>query len=279
MPPGGALPPASITTIRQWITDGAIDDRVVVQAPIRVSSLSPMPNADLQAAPTQIVAGFDRDLDASTVNTTTFTLQASGGDGTFADGNEVQVTPASVTVPAMNPQSAVMDLNGVTLNDDTYRVLLLGTGGSMIMDLDSNALDGEFSGAFPSGNGTAGGTFVAQFSIATPVTIGPTLAQIQAVVFTPSCATSTCHTGPMPAANLDLSNEATSYAQLVGVASTQQAAILRVAASDPDNSYLVMKLEGAAGITGTMMPPPTRPTLDPSYVPEIRNWITNGAQP
>ncbi len=35
-----------------------------------------------------------------------------------------------------------------------------------ISDLDGNVLDGEFSGSFPSGDGTAGGDFVYQFTIA-----------------------------------------------------------------------------------------------------------------
>jgi len=39
----------------------------------------------------------------------------------------------------------------------------------MIMDLDGNALDGEFGSVFPSGNFVAGGDFVAQFTITTPV--------------------------------------------------------------------------------------------------------------
>jgi hypothetical protein len=49
MPPGAPLPQSEIDVIRQWITDGAIDDTVVPpQAPITVTSLSPMPNAALR---------------------------------------------------------------------------------------------------------------------------------------------------------------------------------------------------------------------------------------
>ena len=107
--------------------------------------------------------------------------------------------------------------------------------------------------------------------------IGPTLDQIQAVVFTPSCATSGCHTGAGASAGLNLSDADTSYAELVGVESSQQAPLLRVAANDPDNSYLVQKLEGAMTINGNPMPPPGRPALDPGYIVEIRNWIANGA--
>ncbi len=278
MPTGGALPQATIDVVRQWITDGAIDDRVQPSSPIRVTSLSPMSGASLSAVPTLIIAGFDRELDAATVNANTFILEASGGDTTFADGNEVQIAAASISVPAANPQTAVFDLTGVIVADDTYRIRLLGLGASIIMDLDGNALDGDFAGVFPSGNGTAGGDFQATYAITTPIVIGPTLDQIQAVVFTPTCATVGCHTGPagiiLPS-GLDLSDADASFAALVGVPSLQQAGILRVAANDPDNSYLIQKLEGNAA-TGLQMPLGLA-ALDPAVIAEIRQWITDGA--
>src|SRR5210317_379688 len=122
MPPGAPLPQSEIDVIRQWITDGATDNRVVVLDPITVTSLSPMPNAALDAQPANIVAGFSRELNQATVDTTTFLLTASGGDGTFADDNEMQVTEVAVSVPAVNPQTAVMHLTGATLADDTYEI-------------------------------------------------------------------------------------------------------------------------------------------------------------
>ncbi|MGI9341624.1 MAG: Ig-like domain-containing protein [Gammaproteobacteria bacterium] len=279
MPPGGALPQPTIDIVRQWITDGAIDDRVQPSNPIQVSSLSPMSGANLTVAPTQIIAGFDRELDAASVNANTFILEASGGDMNFADGNEVQIAAASITVPGVNPQTAVFDLTGVVLADDTYRVRLRGLGAFIIMDLDANALDGEFSGVFPSGNGTAGGDFQAVFTLATPVVIGPTLDQIQAIVFTPTCA-AVCHTGGLPAGGLDLSDADTSHLALVGAGGTgvpsPVTAILRVAPGDPDNSYLIQKLEQAMPVAGAQMPLGQAP-LDPAVIAEIRKWIMDGA--
>ncbi len=278
MPPSGMLAQTTIDIIRQWIIDGAIDDRVAPSTPIRVASLSPMPGAVLLAQPTQIVAGFDRQLDATSVNVNTFILEASGGDGTFADGNEAQIAAASITVPVVNPQSAVFDLTGVVLVDDTYRVMLLGTGATVIMDLDANALDGEFGGAFPSGNGLAGGVFQATFVINTPIVIGPTLDQIQAIVFTPSCATVGCHTGGgavLPTA-MDLTDADASFLALVGVPSIQDGALNRVTPMDPGNSYLIQKIEGNAAVGGIMPPLPQQP-LDPAVIAEIRQWITDGA--
>ena len=277
MPPSGALPQADIDTIRQWITAGAVDDRIPSSAPIRVSSLSVTPGSTLSAVPATITAGFDRELDSSTVNVNTFILEASNNDDIFDNGNDVAITAASITVPAANTQSAIFDLTGVALANDTYRVRLLGSGASIIMDLDANALDGEFSGAFPSGNDAAGGDFAAQFMISIPVVIGPTLNQIQAAVFTPTCATSLCHSNSNQAAGLALGDADTSFLELVGQFSNQngQSAVMLVAPTDPDASYLIRKLENTPGITNGQMPP-SGPLLQ-SDINEIRAWITAGA--
>ncbi len=276
MPPGAPLPQSEIDVIRQWITDGATDDRVAVLDPITVTSLSPAPNAALDAQPANIVAGFSRELNQSTVDATTFLLTASGGDGSFADGNEMQLTAAAISVPAANPQSAVFDLTGVALADDTYQVELLGGVANAIQDLDGNALDGEFQGNLPSGDGVAGGDFVVQFTITTPVTVGPTLDEIQAAVFTPTCATSSCHSGANPSGGLDLSDADTSHAELVDVPSDDDPMILRVAPGAPDDSYLVQKIEGTAA-QGQQMPPGGAAPLSQAEIDAIRQWITDGA--
>ena len=280
MPPGGSLPQAEIDVIRQWITDGATDDTATPPAaPIRVASVSPQPNAMLDAAPPQLVVGFTRELDATSVNTTTFVLEASGGDNDFTNGNELQIAAASISVPNNNRQSAIFDLSGVALADDDYRITLFGEGGSVVMDLDANALDGEFTGVLPSGDGTAGGDFQSFFNVSTPVVLGPTLEQIQAVVFTPSCATAGCHTGPasnnLPA-GLDLSNADASFSSLITIMSAQAAGEALVVPGDADASYLIHKLEGTAAV-GNRMPPPPASALDAATIAEIRQWITDGA--
>jgi hypothetical protein len=276
MPLGGTpLSQADINVIRQWIIDGA--QRDVTQAPaadpIRVSSVSPLPDSDLSVLPATIMVLFDRDLDASTVNTATLTLERSGGDGTFGDGNEVAIVPASISVPAANPRAAVVDLTGVASVADTYRATVAGSGPSTVMDLDANSLDGEFAGTFPSGDGAAGGDFVVTFAV---VGLQPTLQSIQDVVFTPIC--SACHTGPsggaLPA-GMDLTSLTASFMSLVGVASTEAPAVMRVAPGDPDSSYLIHKLEGTATVGDRM--PFGGPPLDQSTIDAIRQWITDGA--
>ena len=278
--PLGAQPLAqsTIDVIRQWITDGAIDDRTPSANSIRVTSLAPLPDADLAASPTEIIAMFDREVDVSTVNATTCLVEGSGGDGTFNDGNETGVTAASISTPAIAPMSAMFDLGGAVLADDTYRVRLLGSGASVILDIDANALDGEYTGAFPSGDGAAGGDFAAMFTVTTPGQMGPTLDDIQAAVFGPTCSNAGCHSGPagntLPS-GMDLTSADASFSSLVGVTSVQEPTLSRVAANDPDNSYLIQKLEGT-NTTGGQMPLFGTP-LDQAVIGDIRQWIANGA--
>ncbi len=172
----------------------------------------------------------------------------------------------------MNPMSAVFDLTGVASVDDTYRVRLLGSGASMIQDIDANALDGEFSGVFPSGDGVQGGNFVARFEVAG---IQPSLESIQNNVFTPIC--SACHTGVgafLPE-SMDLTDVASSFASLVDVTSIQEPPLLRVDPDDPDNSYLIHKLEGTQAVGAQM--PDGGPFLSQETINVIREWIQQGA--
>ncbi len=70
---------------------------------------------------------------------------------------------------------------------------------------------------------------------------------------------------------------ANSYALLVGIASGERPNLLRVAPGDPNNSYLIQKLEGTAGIGERM--PAGLPALPQADIDVIRQWITDGAQP
>ncbi len=106
---------------------------------------------------------------------------------------------------------------------------------------------------------------------------GVSFASIQSSVFGPLC--SGCHTGPTGGAlpgGMDLSSAGDSYAALVGVPSIQVPAMDRVEPGDPDNSYLIRKLEGGPGITGTQMPQ-GGPFLNQATIDEIRSWIADGA--
>jgi len=68
-----------------------------------------------------------------------------------------------------------------------------------------------------------------------------------------------------------------SYANLVGVASRVKPGAVRVIPGDPENSYLVHKLEGRAGIAGLRMPLVGPPYLTSGQMLVIKRWIELGA--
>jgi hypothetical protein len=159
MPAGlPALPQDDINVIRQWIGDGALPSASST-GPIRVTALSPERSSMESALPSSITVAFDRELNAPSVNSASFKLTRGGADGLLGTRDDVEITPASVTVPSANPRSAVMDLTGVPSVLDDYVITLSGTGGAAILDLSGNALDGE-------GDGIAGGDFKTTFSVA-----------------------------------------------------------------------------------------------------------------
>lgn len=277
MPLGGPpIPQATIDFVRQWISDGALpDDQGTPGTPPVVVSMSPTPDSVSTDFPAEIVIGFDQEIDASTVNSLTFRLTRAGGDGAFGDAADVPVVATSIGLSAANARLAIMDLTGVAAVADLYRVTLEGSGPNMILDVDGRALDGEFSGALPSGDGTQGGDFIADFEVQG---LQASLDSIQANVFDVSCAFSGCHSGPtgpgLPT-GLNLSSADASFANLVNVASVEVPTLLRVAPGDADASYLVQKLEGTAAVGGQM--PAASPPLDQATIDIVRAWIANGA--
>jgi len=109
----------------------------------------------------------------------------------------------------------------------------------------------------------------------TPAT---TLSELQTLVFTPKC--SGCHDGSnAPGGALPGSQNlkaGQSFASLVNVASLEKPALMRVKPGDPANSYLIQKLEGAAGISGSRMPF-GGPFLDQATIDKVKSWIASGA--
>jgi len=109
-----------------------------------------------------------------------------------------------------------------------------------------------------------------------PDELEPTLASIQANIFDVSCALSGCHTGSNPPMGLDLS-AGQSQNDLVGVGSEEVPAFERVDPGNPDESYLIMKIEGDSRIVGARMPLGRAP-LPGEQIAVIREWILDGAQ-
>src|SRR5947207_4084426 len=87
----------------------------------------------------------------------------------------------------------------------------------------------------------------------------PTFSTIQRDIFQSTDAAGRvacigCHTtaGRTPSAGMSLES-AVAYSNLVSVRSVEKPALFRVAPGDPDNSYIIHKLEGRSDIVGPRM--------------------------
>ena len=103
-------------------------------------------------------------------------------------------------------------------------------------------------------------------------TLTATFQSIQDNVFTPIC--SVCHAGGAAPEGLRL-DATNSYAMIVGVPSHEEPSILRIKPGDPDNSYLIQKIEGHAAVGAQM--PFGGPPLAAATIDAIRQWVTDGA--
>ena len=71
--------------------------------------------------------------------------------------------------------------------------------------------------------------------------------------------------------------EATAYDELVNRASTEKPDLFRVNPGNPDDSYLIHKLEGREGIVGGRMPLASTP-LSEAELELVRTWVAEGAR-
>lgn len=112
----------------------------------------------------------------------------------------------------------------------------------------------------------------------------PTLSSIQREIFntrdsTGRLACTQCHTAQARnfVGGLALT-EGLSFVDLVNQASRNKPGAIRVVPGDPENSYLMHKLEGRATIAGERMPRSTGPYLTEGQLSIIRRWIQLGAK-
>ena len=103
----------------------------------------------------------------------------------------------------------------------------------------------------------------------------PTFDNVWALTLEPSCALSGCHVPASAPAGLVLA-AGLAYDNLVNVESSQIAGLDRVEPGDPDQSYLLWKLEGNPDRLGQQMPFGASP-LDEELLQLVRDWIAAGA--
>jgi hypothetical protein len=155
------LPQATIDAMRQWVTNGALNDSTsqsaaLAQAITReaaqafaVESTAPIDRTVVARPPRQIIVAFTRAVDASLVNDTTVRLEHLSAADQGADGPDGSAEPiaASVALAPRNP-SVLLITPGMTLEPGLYRVTLRGTGAAALADLNATVLGGDAVFAF-----------------------------------------------------------------------------------------------------------------------------------
>lgn len=99
-----------------------------------------------------------------------------------------------------------------------------------------------------------------------------TFTSLQDTVLIPRCD---CHSGASAPLGMVLDTDAT-FEMLVNTPSVEVSELFRVEPGNPDDSYLVRKLEGGPDIVGGQMPLGRTP-LDQEEIDLFRQWIAEGA--
>lgn len=86
-------------------------------------------------------------------------------------------------------------------------------------------------------------------------------------LFQKRCAV--CHKGKTPPQGLSF--EPARIAAVIGAPSKERPDLKIIDPADPGSSYLLKKIQGAAGIKGSRMPPPR--ALDPEEIKVLETWI------
>ncbi len=172
-------------------------------------------------------------------------------------------TAGTLQTSAFRAAPAAGDLSDRILYDPATGVLRYdadGTGATAAVQF----------GTLAAGLAVTNADFVVQNPVAPPVVY---TTQIQPI-FTANCVE--CHFGASAPQGLKL-DATNSYANLVNVTSSEVPSLKRVKPSDPDNSYLVHKIEGTAAVGGRM--PLNQLPLSAAQISLIRQWIIAGAAP
>ncbi|MBM4047741.1 MAG: hypothetical protein FJ279_21765, partial [Planctomycetes bacterium] len=160
MPSGDGTPGGDFLST---FTVAAIGPRVSYMYP---GASETVPSADY------IAIGFDEGVQWETVNDATLKVSSSAGDdGLWATADDTYVEGR---VESWGWSANFYPTSGWLPNGE-YAVWLDG-GESGVKDFNGNALDGEFNGEMPSGDGAVGGDFLARFTVADPT--GPRVTNV-----------------------------------------------------------------------------------------------------
>lgn len=103
-----------------------------------------------------------------------------------------------------------------------------------------------------------------------------TFAQIQAQIFTPTCAKAGCHAASSASGEMVL-EAGQAYGQIVNRPAVGNSSLDRIEPGDPERSYLIKKLRGDPDITGARMPLDNPGSLTQEQMDGIVGWVLAGA--
>jgi hypothetical protein len=142
------LPQATITAIRQWITDGAPNAPAAAAAAasmFAVQTTAPLNKATVKAPLARIVVTFTQDVDAALVNDTTITLERIDSGSAAASGAEI--VSATTRLAPSNP-AVLLITPSIRLEPGVYRVTLRGSGGGALANVNAATLSANTSFEF-----------------------------------------------------------------------------------------------------------------------------------
>jgi uncharacterized protein (TIGR03118 family) len=200
------------------------------------------------------------------------------------------VTPPTVTLTAPAPAATVNGTVAVTATaaDNVAVTQVEFFAGATSLGVDATApysvnwdtttvTDGPFVLTAVAKDAANNTTTSAAVNVTVQNTVVVTLAQLQTNIFTPIC--STCHTGVgagLPGV-MNLTSATNSLNALVNITSIQEPTFKRVLPGNPDDSYIIHKLEGTQ-LVGARMPFGL-PPLSQAQIDQVRAWIQAGANP
>ena len=154
------LPQATIDVIKQWIAEGAQRSVATTnpQSPATVAAITPLDQQIVESPPREIIVSSAAALDTSALNLASVVLERSGGDGSFAEGNEIPVTALAIEVLSSAPTVVALKLDAQQWVPDSYQLTVAGDGATAISDRSGAPIDGD-------GDGHAGGNFVMHFEL------------------------------------------------------------------------------------------------------------------
>jgi hypothetical protein len=155
---------------RPWLDIGAVELVEVASRFPRIVRVTPVPGSNFPNGfgPNSVEVEFSEPVTG--VGQSTFFVEASGGDQSFNEGNEIRLTGSIVSIASAGGTRWVFTpsptSNFNNFQNETFRVTVIGTGSAPVISVATgDVLDGEFTGSLPSGNGVEGGDFRITFTI------------------------------------------------------------------------------------------------------------------